>query len=60
LPERLVTARCLDARRANALFAIDEAHWYRMGNDFRPEYIGLSVIAERFPNVPAHRLTATA
>jgi ATP-dependent DNA helicase RecQ len=62
-PERLVTPRCLAllGRAKIALFAIDEAHCVsQWGHDFRPEYIGLSVIAERFPDVPRIALTATA
>src|SRR5207342_2330725 len=62
-PERLLTPRCLAllARAKIALFAIDEAHCVsQWGHDFRPEYIGLSVIAERFPDVPRIALTATA
>jgi ATP-dependent DNA helicase RecQ len=62
-PERLLTPRCLAllGRAKIALFAIDEAHCVsQWGHDFRPEYIGLSVIAERFPDVPRIALTATA
>jgi ATP-dependent DNA helicase RecQ len=62
-PERLLTPRCLDmlARARLALFAIDEAHCVsQWGHDFRPEYIELSMLAERFPNVPRIALTATA
>src|SRR3979490_1784448 len=62
-PERLLTPRCLAllGRAKIALFAIDEAHCVsQWGHDFRPEYIGLSVISEPFPNVPRIALTATA
>src|SRR3981189_3635671 len=62
-PERLLTPRCLAmiGRAQIALFAIDEAHCVsQWGHDFRPEYIGLSVIAERFPDVPRIALTANA
>src|SRR4051812_19513662 len=62
-PERLLTPRCLAllGRADIALFAIDEAHCVsQWGHDFRPEYIGLSVIAARFPDVPRIALTATA
>src|SRR5467141_4179936 len=62
-PERLVTPRCLAmlGQADIALFAIDEAHCVsQWGHDFRPEYIGLSVISERFPDVPRIALTATA
>ncbi len=66
-PERLLSDRFIGlleqlvARQQLALFAIDEAHCVsQWGHDFRPEYIQLSKLHQRFPGVPRIALTATA
>ena len=62
-PERLLMPGMLALldRSPVALFAIDEAHCVsQWGHDFRKEYLGLSVLAERYPDVPRVALTATA
>ncbi len=62
-PERVnveSTVRLLD-RGKIALFAIDEAHCVsQWGHDFRPDYLALSMLHERWPDVPRIALTATA
>jgi ATP-dependent DNA helicase RecQ len=62
-PERLLSESgqaLLDDLRI-ALFAIDEAHCVsQWGHDFRPEYGQLSLLRERWPEVPRVALTATA
>ena len=66
-PERLLQDNFLkmldrlQSERGIALFAIDEAHCVsQWGHDFRPEYRSLTVLHQRFPNVPRIALTATA
>lgn len=62
-PERLANQRTLDLldRLTVALFAIDEAHCVsQWGHDFRADYLRLSLLHERFPQVPRIALTATA
>ena len=62
-PERLLTPRFLSLldRSTIALFAIDEAHCVsQWGHDFRREYRELTLLHERWPDIPRIALTATA
>ncbi|MFI5745774.1 DNA helicase RecQ [Streptomyces sp. NPDC051644] len=58
---RLDTTLGLLSRGEISVFAIDEAHCVaQWGHDFRPDYLALSVLGERWPDVPRIALTATA
>ncbi|MEV5278559.1 DNA helicase RecQ [Streptomyces sp. NPDC051994] len=62
-PERLRVEATLDllSRAKISVFAIDEAHCVaQWGHDFRPDYLALSLLGERWPDVPRIALTATA
>lgn len=58
---RLEATRDLLSRGKISVFAIDEAHCVaQWGHDFRPDYLTLSLLGERWPDVPRLALTATA
>ena len=62
-PERLLTDKTqqLLSSASVAFFAIDEAHCVsEWGHDFRPEYRGLAILKQQYPDISIHAYTATA
>jgi len=62
-PEKVLSEHFFDfiSKQKIALIAIDEAHCVSVwGNDFRPEYVKLKILKDRFPDIPVIALTATA
>jgi len=62
-PEKLLAPRTIEFLQQHRIsyFAIDEVHCISAwGHDFRPEYRGLRLVRDRFPNIAIHTYTATA